>query len=156
MADKFLNINIVSAGVSVITPMKISNISGITSAVAGGNVPTFTITYGDGGTVALVGPTAGAAASGNYSPITVAQRAAVIRGLWQQVIAGIATPWNLPVLPGANRAWDQTVSPQPQVPVVPAGQGAANPALSAKVSIQLVGGETAGAATGIFNFVSVG
>ena len=156
MADKFLNINIVSAGVSVITPMKISNISGITSAVAGGNIPTFTITYGDGGTVALVGPTAGGAASGNYSPITDVQRAAVIRGLWQQVIAGIATPWNLPVLPGANRAWDQTVSPQPQVPVVPQGQGVANPALSAKVAIQLVGGETAGAATGTFNFVSVG
>ena len=113
MADKFLNINIVNAGVSVITPMKISNISSITSAVAT-NVPTFTITYGDGGTVALVGPTAGGAASGNYSPITVAQRAAVIRSLWQQVIKGVATPWNLPVLPGANRAWDQTVSPQPK------------------------------------------
>ena len=155
MADKFLNINIVNAGVSVITPMKISNISSITSAVAT-NVPTFTITYGDGGTVALVGPTAGAAASGNYSPITVAQRAAVIRSLWQQVIKGVATPWNLPVLPGANRAWDQTVSPQPQVPVVPQEQGVANPALSAKVAIQLVGGEQTGAATGTFNFVSVG
>ena len=155
MADKFLNINIVSAGVSVITPMKISNISGITSAVAV-NVPTFTITYGDGGTVALVGPTAGAAASGNFSPISVVQRAAVIRSLWQQVIKGIATPWNLPVLPGANRAWDQTVSPQPQVPVVPQGQGPANPALSAKVATQLLGGETAGAVTGTFSFVSVG
>ena len=133
----------------MITPMKISNISSITSAVAGGNVPTFTITYGDGGTVALVGPTAGAAASGDYSPITLVQRSAVIRSLWQQVIAGIATPWNLPVLPGANRAWDQTVSP--------AAPQAVGTTIGAKTSSQLLGRNNAGApVTGVLSpFASI-
>ena len=34
-----------------------------------------------------------------------------LRGLWQQVIAGVATPWNLPIIPSPDTAWDFTVAP---------------------------------------------
>ena len=101
MADKFLNVNV--SGVN--TPLKISNIS--TIAVNGAGTAT-TITYSDGGTAVI---NIAAADATNRPPSTAPQQAAWLRGLWQQVIAGVATPWNLPIIPSPDTAWDFTVAP---------------------------------------------
>ena len=101
MADKFLNVNV--SGVN--TPLKISNISTIAVNVAG---TATTITYSDGGTAVI---NIAAAAATSFPPSSTAQQAAWLRGLWQQVIAGVATPWNLPIIPSPDTAWDFTVAP---------------------------------------------
>lgn len=101
MADKFLNVNV--SGVN--TPLKISNIS--TIAVNGAGTAT-TITYSDGGTAVI---NIAAAAATSFPPSSAPQQAAWLRGLWQQVIAGVATPWNLPIIPSPDVAWDFTVAP---------------------------------------------
>ena len=105
MADKFLNVNV--SGVN--TPLKISNVS--TIAVNGAGTAT-TITYSDGGTAVISIAAAGAA---SFPPSTAPQQAAWLRALWQQVIAGVATPWNLPVLPSPSESWDMSTSPAASV-----------------------------------------
>ena len=101
MADKFLNVNV--SGVN--TPLKISNISTIAVNAAGRAT---TITYSDGGTAVI---NIAAAAATSFPPSSAPQQAAWLRGLWQQVIAGVATPWNLPIIPSPDTAWDFTVAP---------------------------------------------
>ena len=101
MADKFLNVNV--SGVN--TPLKISNISTIAVNAAG---TATTITYSDGGTAVI---NIAAAAATSFPPSSAPQQAAWLRGLWQQVIAGVATPWNLPIIPSPDTAWDFTVAP---------------------------------------------
>ena len=101
MADKFLNVNV--SGVN--TPLKISNISTIAVNAAG---TATTITYSDGGTAVI---NIAAADATSFPPSSAPQQAAWLRGLWQQVIAGVATPWNLPIIPSPDTAWDFTVAP---------------------------------------------
>lgn len=101
MADKFLNVDVSG----VLTPLKISNVA--TIAVNGAGTAT-TITYGDGGTAVINIAAAGAA---SFPPSTAGQKAAWKRGLWEQIIKGVAQPWNMPMVPGENVAWDFTASP---------------------------------------------
>ena len=68
---------------------------------------------------------------GSGSP-TAAQTVNIIKGFWDAIIASIAQPWNLPVFPSPVQVWGQTYLPASQAQVIPQGQGAANPALSAK------------------------
>ena len=138
MADKFLNVNV--SGVN--TPLKISNIS--TIAVNGAGTAT-TITYSDGGTAVISIAAAGAA---SFPPSTAPQQAAWLRALWQQVIAGVATPWNLPIIPSPDTAWDFTVAPAaPQASqYVTQGATPAVNSMIAKVGTALIG--TGNAATG--------
>jgi len=124
MADKFLNMNV--SGVS--TPLKISNVS--TIAVNGAGTAT-TITYADGGTAVI---NIAAAAAASFPPSTAGQQAAWLRGLWQQVIEGVATPWNQPILPGASEMWNFTVSPTAQL---------VGAAFSAKQATALLGTDNA-------------
>ena len=101
MADKFLNVDV--SGVQ--TPLKISNVA--TIAVNGAGTAT-TITYGDGGTAVL---NIAAASASSFPPSTAGQQAAWKRGLWEQIIKGVAQPWNMPMVPGENVTWDFTASP---------------------------------------------
>jgi hypothetical protein len=138
MADKFLNVSV--GGVN--TPLKISNVS--TIAVNGAGTAT-TITYSDGGTAIISIAAAGAA---SFPPSTAPQQAAWLRALWQQVIAGVATPWNLPIIPSPDAAWDFTVAPAaPQASqYVTQGATPAVNSMIAKVGTALIG--TGNAATG--------
>jgi hypothetical protein len=131
MADKFLNVNV--GGVN--TPLKISNVS--TIAVNGAGTAT-TITYSDGGTAIISIAAAGAA---SFPPSTAPQQAAWLRALWQQVIAGVATPWNLPIIPSPDTAWDFTVAPAaPQASqYVTQGATPAVNSMIAKVGTALLG-----------------
>ena len=131
MADKFLNVNV--GGVN--TPLKISNVS--TIAVNGAGTAT-TITYSDGGTAVISIAAAGAA---SFPPSTAPQQAAWLRGLWQQVISGVATPWNLPIIPSPDTAWDFTVAPAaPQASqYVTQGATPAVNSMIAKVGTALLG-----------------
>ena len=136
MADKFLNVNV--GGVN--TPLKISNVS--TIAVNGAGTIT-TITYSDGGAAIINIAAAGAA---SFPPSTAPQQAAWLRGLWQQVISGVATPWNLPIIPSPDTAWDFTVAPAAPQASQYVTQGA-TPTLNsmiAKVGTALIGTGNAG------------
>ena len=136
MADKFLNVNV--SGVN--TPLKISNIS--TIAVNGAGTAT-TITYSDGGTAVI---NIAAAAAASFPPSSAPQQAAWLRGLWQQVIAGVATPWNLPIIPSPDVAWDFTVAPAAPQASQYVTQGATPTvnSLIAKVGTALIGTGNAG------------
>ena len=115
MADKFLNMALSSG---VVTPLKISDVATIVSAADIGTGDTlqvvFTITYANGGVATLTSQARGAA-DAVFIPSTVAQKAAFIRGLWEQIINGVATPWNLPVLPSPSESWDMSTSPAASV-----------------------------------------
>jgi len=141
---KYLNMNV--SGVQ--TPLKISDVATITVNAAG---TATVLTYAGTGTATINIAAAGAA---SFPPSAVAQRALWLRGLWEQVIRGVAQPWNLPMVPSENVAWDFTASPA--APVAPAAGArsytsqSANPAGSAsfagKQSIALLG--TGGGVTG--------
>ena len=155
MADKFLNITLSSG---IVTPLKISDVATIKAGANVGSNDTlqvqFVITYGNGGTATILSQARGSA-NAVFIPSTAAQKTAFIRGLWEQVIEGVATPWNLPVLPGTSDSWDMTTSPA--APVNPAagarsyiGQNdtpSGSASYASKQSTQLLGtGSTAGAA----------
>ena len=155
MADKFLNITLSSG---IVTPLKISDVATIVAGADAGSGATlqvkFVITYGNGGTATILSQARGSA-NAVFIPSTAAQKTAFIRGLWEQVIEGVATPWNLPVLPGTSDSWDMTTSPA--APVNPAagarsyiGQNdtpSGSASYASKQSTQLLGtGSTAGAA----------
>ena len=118
MADKFLNMTLSSG---IVTPLKISDVATIVAGAdigAGATLQVrFVITYGNGGTATLLSQVRGGA-DAVFIPSTAAQKTAFIRGLWEQVIEGVATPWNLPVLPGTSDSWDMMTSPA--APVNPA------------------------------------
>tara|TARA_R100000935_G_scaffold28139_1_gene48450 strand:- start:47 stop:550 length:504 start_codon:yes stop_codon:yes gene_type:complete len=154
MADKFLNMALSSG---IVTPLKISDVATIVAGadVGAGNTlqVQFTVTYANGGVATLLSQARGAA-NAVFIPSTTAQKTSFIRGLWEQIIEGVSTPWNLPVLPNPSDSWDMTSSPAASV--VPAAGArsyisqSANPAGSAsfasKQSVALLGtGSTAGA-----------
>ena len=147
MADKFLNVNV--SGVN--TPLKISNIS--TIAVNGAGTAT-TITYSDGGTAVI---NIAAAAAASFPPSSAPQQAAWLRGLWQQVIAGVATPWNLPIIPSPDVAWDFTVAPAAPQASQYVTQGATPTvnSLIAKVGTALLGTNDAPAAGNVGPVISI-
>jgi len=111
MADKFLNMTLSSG---IVTPLKISDVATIVAGADAGAGATlqvkFVITYGNGGTATILSQEIGGA-DAVFIPSTAAQKTAFIRGLWEQVIEGVATPWNLPVLPGTSDSWDMATSP---------------------------------------------
>ena len=133
---KYLNI---ALSTGAVTPLKISDVSTIT--VTGGD--NFTLTYSDGGTAVLTSQAPGAAV---FTADNAATQAPVIRALWEQIIKGVATPWNLPVIGGPS-GWDQTVSP-----AAPQAQGATQ---AAKTSSQLLGRNNAGASGVLSPFLSI-
>ena len=166
MADKFLNMALSSG---IVTPLKISDVATIKAgADVGANATLqvqFIITYGNGGTATILSQARGGANT-VFIPSTAAQKTAFIRGLWEQVIEGVATPWNLPVLPGTSDSWDMTTSPA--APVNPAagarsyiGQNdtpSGSASYASKQSTQLLGtGSTAGAAgiSAVSSFLSI-
>ena len=154
MADKFLNITLSSG---IVTPLKISDVATIVASDVGSGAALqtrFVITYGNGGTATLLSQARGSS-NAVFIPSATAQKAAFVRALWEQVIEGVATPWNLPVLPGTSDSWDMTTSPA--APVNPAagarsyiGQNdtpSGSASYASKQSTQLLGtGSTAGAA----------
>ena len=133
---KYININTTLTGV---TPLRISDVATIASANAGAgaaNASTFTLTYTDGGTAIIATQPIGAAGATNRSiPTTAAQRAAVVRALWQQVIKGVAQPWNLPMVGGEDAVYGFTTSPSAPQPVTGT--------LASKSSSQLLGTDSA-------------
>ena len=133
---KYININTTLTGV---TPLRISDVATIASANAGAgaaNASTFTLTYTDGGTAVIATQPIGAAGATNRSiPTTAAQRAAVVRALWQQVIKGVAQPWNLPMVGGEDAVYGFTTSPSAPQPVTGT--------LASKSSSQLLGTDSA-------------
>ena len=147
MADKFLNMALSSG---IVTPLKISDVATIVAGadVGAGNTlqVQFTVTYANGGVATLLSQARGAA-NAVFIPSTTAQKTSFIRGLWEQIIEGVSTPWNLPVLPNPSDSWDMTSSPAASV--VPAAGArsyisqSANPAGSAsfasKQSVALLG-----------------
>ena len=134
---KYLNMNV--SGVQ--TPLKISDVVTITVNATG---LATVLTYAGSGTATINIATAGAA---SFPPSSIPQRAAWLRGLWEQVVKGVAQPWNLPMVPSESVAWDFTSSPS--APVAPAAGArsyisqSANPAGSAsfagKQSVALLG-----------------
>ena len=144
---KYLNVDV--SGVQ--TPLKISDVATIVVNAAG---TTTTITYDNGGTSVLA---IAAASATSRPPSTAGQRAAWVRGLWQQVIAGVAQPWNMPMVPGESEVWDFSASPA--APVNPAagarsyiGQNdtpSGSASFASKQSIQLSGTGTGAGALGI-------
>ena len=115
MADKFLNM---ALSTGVVTPLKISDVATIVAAADAGAGATlqvvFTITYGNGGTATLLSQARGGA-NAVFIPSTAAQKTAFIRGIWEQIIEGVSTPWKLPVLPYPSDSWDMTSSPAASV-----------------------------------------
>jgi hypothetical protein len=115
MADKFLNM---ALSTGVVTPLKISDVATIVAGADVGAGATlqvqFVITYGNGGTATLLSQVLGAA-DAVFIPSTAAQKTAFIRGVWEQIIDGVATPWNLPVLPSPSESWDMSTSPAASV-----------------------------------------
>lgn len=155
MADKFLNIALSSG---IVSPLKISDVATIVAGADIGAGDTlqvrFVITYGNGGTATLLSQVRGDA-NAVFIPSTPAQKTAFIRGIWEQVIEGVSTPWNLPVLPNPSDSWDMTSSPAASVaPAAGArsyiGQNdtpSGSASFAGKQSIGLLGtGSTAGAA----------
>ncbi len=144
---KYLNINTTLTGV---TPLRISDVATIASANAGAgaaNASTFTLTYTDGGTAVITTQPIGAAGATNRSiPTTAAQRAAVVRALWQQVIAGISQPWNLPMVGGEDHVYRFTTSPSASQP--------ATGSLASKSSSALLGTDAAGAVGSMASLVA--
>ena len=134
---KYLNMNV--SGVQ--TPLKISDVVTITVNAAG---TATVLTYAGTGTATINIAAAGATVR---PPSSVTQRALWLRGLWEQVVKGVAQPWNLPMVPSESVAWDFTSSPS--APVAPAAGArsyisqSANPAGSAsfagKQSVALLG-----------------
>ena len=93
---KYLNMNV--SGVQ--TPLKISDVVTITVNAAG----TATVLTDAGtGTATINIAAAGATVR---PPSSVTQRALWLRGLWEQVVKGVAQPWNLPMVPSESVAWD--------------------------------------------------
>lgn len=152
MSTKYLNINIGATAAAVVpTLVRIDDVSRITMPTpAGAAAGVLTLFYRSGGSSVITTQVQGV---GSGSP-TAAQCKQIIKGFWDAIVASIAQPWNLPVYPSPNVVWDQTYLPAPSVPVIPAGQGAANPALSAKTSqpMQVTNG---GGVLGDVVFVSV-
>ena len=139
--EKFLNISLAGT----ITPIRIDSVATVACPVPAADAITIvTITYTGGGQVVLRtgAPTA---ASGTIE--TPAQAATLVRGFWEQIIAGAGTPWNMPVIPAMGRAWDQTVSP--------AQPAASTAALSAKTSVQITGLQDSGTGTALMPLVFV-
>jgi len=140
--QKFLNINLAGT----ITPIRIDSVATVVCPTPGADAITIvTITYTGGGQVVLrtAIPTA---ITGTIE--TDAQAATLVRGFWEQIVAGAGTPWNMPVIPGMGRAWDQTVSPATP-------QAATGVALSAKSSIEITGRELAAGGTALMPLVFV-
>ena len=140
---KYLNMDV--SGVQ--TPLKISDVA--TIAVNGAGTAT-TITYDNGGTSVINIAAAGAA---SFPPSSAAQRAAWVRGLWQQVIVGVEQPWNQPMVPSSSVTWDFTAEPAAPVASQYATQSslttqASTATFQAKQSIALLG---TGAAAAIGN-----
>jgi hypothetical protein len=152
MSAKYLNINIGATAAAVIpTLVRIDDVSRITMPTpAGAAAGVLTLFYKSGGSSVITTQVQGV---GSGSP-TAAQTLNIIKGFWDAIIASIAQPWNLPVYPSPSSVWGQTYLPASQVPVVPAGQGAANPALSAKTGQAMQVTNGAGA-VGDVVFVSV-
>jgi|TARA_R110002124_G_C8595054_1_gene483719 hypothetical protein len=141
---KYLNVDV--SGVQ--TPLKISDVATIVVNAAG---TTTTITYDNGGTSVLA---IAAASATSRPPSTAGQRAAWVRGLWQQVIAGVAQPWNMPMVPGESEVWDFSASPAAPVASQYVQQGAlstqaSTSTLGTKSSAQLLGTGTGAGALGI-------
>tara|TARA_R100001377_G_C3105778_1_gene80754 strand:+ start:106 stop:546 length:441 start_codon:yes stop_codon:yes gene_type:complete len=140
--EKFLNINLAGT----ITPIRIDSVATVACPTpAADAITVVTITYTGGGQVVLrtAVPTA---TTGTIE--TAAQAATLVRGFWEQIVAGAGTPWNMPVIPGMGRAWDQTVSPATP-------QAATGVALSAKSSIEITGRELAAGGTALMPLVFV-
>ena len=98
---KYLNMNV--SGIQ--TPLKISDVVTITVNAAG---TATVLTYAGSGTATI---NIGAAGAASFPPSSVPQRAAWLRGLWEQVVKGVAQPWNLPMVPSESVTWDFTASP---------------------------------------------
>jgi len=139
--EKFLNISLAGT----ITPIRIDSVATVACPTPAADAITIvTITYTGGGQVVLRTGTP-TAASGTIE--TDAQAATLVRGFWEQIIAGAGTPWNMPVIPAMGRAWDQTVSP--------AQPAASTAALSAKTSVQITGLQDSGTGTALVPLVFV-
>ena len=163
MADKFLNIALSSG---IVSPLKISDVATIVAGADVGAGATlqvqFVITYGNGGTATLLSQELGAA-DAVFIPSTAAQKTAFIRGIWEQIINGVATPWNLPVLPSPSESWDMTTSPAASV--VPAagersyvGQNdtpSGSASFAGKQSIALLGDGSTTADQAVSPFLSI-
>jgi len=163
MADKFLNIALSSG---IVSPLKISDVATIVAGADVGAGATlqvqFVITYGNGGTATLLSQELGAA-DAVFIPSTAAQKTAFIRGIWEQIIDGVATPWNLPVLPSPSESWDMTTSPAASV--VPAagersyvGQNdtpSGSASFAGKQSIALLGDGSTTADQAVSPFLSI-
>ena len=163
MADKFLNIALSSG---IVSPLKISDVATIVAGADVGAGATlqvqFVITYGNGGTATLLSQELGAA-DAVFIPSTAAQKTAFIRGIWEQIIDGVATPWNLPVLPSPSESWDMTTSPAASV--VPAagersyvGQNdtpSGSASFAGKQSIALLGDGSTTANQAVSPFLSI-
>jgi len=152
MSAKYLNINIGATAATVVpTLVRIDDVQRITMPTpAGVAAGVITLFYKGGGSSVLTTQAQGVGAG---SP-TAAQVPGIIKGFWDAIVASIAQPWNLPVYPSPSGVWDQTFLPASQVPVVPAGQGAANPTLGAKVG-QPMRATNGGGAVADVVFVSI-
>lgn len=108
--EKFLNIKLSDGSV---TPVRISGISVIKFAadVGSGNTlqTDLRINYVDGGAVKILSQVRGGA-DAQYIPSAAGQKTEFVRALYQKVIEGLSTPWNLPVI-GGDDGWDYTVEP---------------------------------------------
>ena len=143
---KYLNVNV--SGVQ--TPLKISDVMTIVANTA---ATATVITYAGSGQTTI---NIAAATATSRPPSTDVQKALWIRALWEQVIKGVARPWNLPMVPSETVTWDFTASPS--APVVPAAGArsyisqSANPAGSAsfasKQPVGLLGTGTGAGALG--------
>ena len=143
---KYLNVNV--SGVQ--TPLKISDVMTIVANTA---ATATVITYAGSGQTTI---NIAAATATSRPPSTDVQKALWIRALWEQVIKGVARPWNLPMVPSETVTWDFTASPS--TPVVPAAGArsyisqSANPAGSAsfasKQPVGLLGTGTGAGALG--------
>jgi len=110
MASKFLNIKLSDGSV---TPLRISDVASMKFAADVGSGDTLQtdlrVTYTDGGSVKVLSQERGSADT-VFIPSTAGQKTEVIRAMWEQIIASVATPWNQPVSGGDN-GWDYTVTP---------------------------------------------
>ena len=125
MANKFIRLAV--GGVPTLI-----NITDVTTVVAvgttGTNAGVVTITYASGGTTVL---TTAASATANFLAAAIP---VVSQAFWNLIADATAQPWNQPILPGNGQSAVLMTAPVPQVQVIPAGQGVANPTFASKQS----------------------
>ena len=147
---KYLNVNV--SGVQ--TPLKISDVMTIVANTA---ATATVITYAGSGQTTI---NIAAATATSRPPSTDVQKALWIRALWEQVIKGVARPWNLPMVPSESVTWDFTASPAAPVATQYARQSqlttqASTATFQAKQSVALLGTGAAAAIGNVGPIVSI-